>query len=251
MKKWTMATLAATLAAVLVPLAVVQVAAAGASGAKHEHQSGAITIQSWLDAAPSENVLSGTVWDCFKITGAITDRGGGPAWSNNTAYYAPNSMTSGGTTAASQECADKVPAGGFILVPPPAAGQYQFAQYTSSPGSPGGLSTVYAAHTIAGLKGDIFISFSGTYNMTNSVVPVKLPSGSTVEVQPLTTGSAVHLVDHRRHWRLCRPAGERDVLCQCREHIPLDQPHRERPSLVGRPKLSSRHRTGRQGLGSF
>jgi hypothetical protein len=188
MKKWTMATLAATLAAVLVPLAVVQVAAAGASGAKHEHQSGAITIQSWLDAAPSENVLSGTVWDCFKITGAITDRGGGPAWSNNTAYYAPNSMTSGATTAASQECADKVPAGGFILVPPPAAGQYQFAQYTSSPGSPGGLSTVYAAHTIAGLKGDIFISFSGTYNMTNSVVPVKLPSGSTVEVQPLTTG---------------------------------------------------------------
>jgi hypothetical protein len=188
MKKWTMATLAATLAAVLVPLAVVQVAVAGASGAKHEHQSGAITIQSWLDAAPSENVLSGTVWDCFKITGAITDRGGGPAWSNNTAYYAPNSMTSGGTTAASQECADKVPAGGFILVPPPAAGQYQFAQYTSSPGSPGGLSTVYAAHTIAGLKGDIFISFSGTYNMTNSVVPVKLPSGSTVEVQPLTTG---------------------------------------------------------------
>ena len=188
MKKWTMATLAATLTAVLVPLAVVQVAAAGASGAKHEHQSGAITIQSWLDAAPSENVLSGTVWDCFKITGAITDRGGGPAWSNNTAYYAPNSMTSGGTTAASQECADKVPAGGFILVPPPAAGQYQFAQYTSSPGSPGGLSTVYAAHTIAGLKGDIFISFSGTYNMTNSVVPVKLPSGSTVEVQPLTTG---------------------------------------------------------------
>jgi hypothetical protein len=43
-------------------------------------------------------------------------------------------------------------------------------------------------HTIAGQKGDIFISFSGTYNMTNNPVPVKLSNGSTVVVQPLTTG---------------------------------------------------------------
>jgi hypothetical protein len=43
-------------------------------------------------------------------------------------------------------------------------------------------------HTIAGEKGDIYITFSGTYNMTNSVVPVKLADGSTVDVQPLTTG---------------------------------------------------------------
>jgi hypothetical protein len=164
----------------------VQTAAAGS--AKQPHRSGPITIESWLDASPSENVLSATVWDCFKITGVITDQGGGPLWSNDTAYNSPNSMTSGGTTAASQECADKVPAGGFILVPPPAAGQYQFAQYTSSPGSPGGLSTVYATHTLAGQKGDIFISFSGTYNMTNSVVVVTLPSGTTVNVKPLTTG---------------------------------------------------------------
>jgi len=189
MKRRTIATLAATVVTVLVPLAVVQVTAAGASGATHQHnQAGAITIQSWLYAVPSENVLSATVWDCFKITGAITDQGGGPTWSNDTAYYAPNLMTSGGVAAASQECSDKVPAGGFILVPPPAAGQYQFAQYTSSPGSPGGLSTVYATHTIAGLKGDIFISFSATYNMTNSVVPVKVSGGTTVNVHPLTTG---------------------------------------------------------------
>ena len=188
MKKRTIVTLVATAVVVLVPLAIVQVAGAGTSNTRQPHQAGAITIQSWLDAVPSENVLSGTVWDCFKITGAINDVGGGPTWSNNTVYYAPNSMTSGGVAAASQECNDKVPAGGFIFVPPPAAGQYQFAQYTSSPASPGGLSTVYATHTIAGLRGDIFISFSGTYNMTNSVVPVKLANGTTVDVQPLTTG---------------------------------------------------------------
>ncbi|MGD0440492.1 MAG: hypothetical protein ABSB52_07660 [Acidimicrobiales bacterium] len=188
MKRRTIATLAVTAVAVLVPLAVVQVASAGTSNGKQQRQAGSITIQSWLDAAPSENVLSGTVWDCFKITGVINDAGGGPTWDNDTEYHAPNSMTSGGVAAASQECNDKVPAGGFILVPPPAAGQYQFAQYTSSPGSPGGLSTVYATHTIAGRQGDIFISFSGTYNMTNSVVPVKLANGTTVQVQPLTTG---------------------------------------------------------------
>jgi hypothetical protein len=28
-------------------------------------------------------------------------------------------------------------------------------------------------HTIAGEKGDIYITFSGTYNMINRVVPVK------------------------------------------------------------------------------
>ena len=195
MKKWTMATLAATLAAVLVPLAVVQVAAAGASGAKHEHQSGAITIQSWLDAAPSENVLSGTVWDCFKITGAITDRGGGPAWSNNTAYYAPNSMTSGATTAASQECADKVPAGGFILVPPPAAGQYQFAQYTSSPGSPGGLSTVYAAHTIAGRASlsPVPLTIWGANRLLVQATPTARASGTRRGDRPVPLGRAIAL----------------------------------------------------------
>ena len=54
--------------------------------------------------------------------------------------------------------------------------------------APGGLTTVYAVHTIAGQKGDIFISFSGTYNMTNNPVPVKLSNGTIAVVQPLTTG---------------------------------------------------------------
>jgi hypothetical protein len=163
-------------------------AAAAASTRPHQVRGGLITIQSWLYAVPSENVLSGTVWDCFKISGAINDLGGGPTWTDATSYGAPNTMSSAGVSAASRECADKVPAGGFVLVPPPEAGQYQFATYTAAPGSPGGLSTVYAVHTIAGQRGDIYITFSGTYNMTNSPVPVKLPSGSTVTVAPLTTG---------------------------------------------------------------
>jgi hypothetical protein len=174
--------------AALTPLALAGITSAGASVTHQLDRGGAITIQSWLDAVPSENVMSATVWDCFKITGAITDEGGGPAWTSDSSYHAPNTMTSGGVAAAGRECTDKVPAGGFILVPPPEPGQYQFAQYTSGTGSPGGLSTVYAVHTIAGLKGDIYITFAGTYNMTNSVVPVEVADRSTVDVQPLTTG---------------------------------------------------------------
>jgi hypothetical protein len=183
------AAVAATAGLAIVPLSLAQVTSAGAAQVQpQQDRPGAITIQSWLFAQPSENVLSGTVWDCFKITGAITDQGGGAAWTDEASYHAPNTMTSGGVTAASHECTNKVPAGGFVLVPPPVPGQYGFAQYTTGPGSPGGLSTVYAVHTIAAQKGDIFITFSGTYNMTTSAVPVKAANGSTVVVQPLTTG---------------------------------------------------------------
>ena len=188
MKKSLLLVAATTTAVAMVPSALLQSPAASASVRHQQAQAGAITIESWLYAVPSENVLSGTVWDCFKISGAINDQGGGPTWTNDTTYGAPNTMTSGGLAAATAECADKVPAGGFILVPPPVAGQYQFAQYTASAGSPGGLSTVYAVHTIAGRKGDIYITFSGTYNFTNSVVDVKTANGATVPVQPLTTG---------------------------------------------------------------
>lgn len=183
------AVVGATAVSVLVPLTLLQVTTAGAVGkANQQDRPGAITIQSWLYAVPSDNMMSATIWDCFKITGAITDNGGGPTWTDDASYQAPNTMTSGGVSAASHECSDKVPAGGFILVPPPEAGQYQFAQYTAAPSSPGGLSTIYAVHTLVAQKGDIDIQFAGTYNMTNSPVPVKLPNGTTVEVQPLTTG---------------------------------------------------------------
>lgn len=189
MKKGTIgAGIGALLAMVFGPLTVVEASTAGATVMHRADQTEAITIDSWLYAVPSENVLSATVWDCFRITGAINDQGGGPTWASDGAYHAPNTMSSGGTTAASQECSNKAPAGGFLLVPPPEAGQYQFATYTASAGSPGGLSTLYAIHTLIAQKGDIYITFAATYNMTNNPVPVKLPSGSTVEVQPLTTG---------------------------------------------------------------
>jgi hypothetical protein len=47
---------------------------------------------------------------------------------------------------------------------------------------------VYANHMMAGRKGDIYITFSGTANFTSSVIPVKLTDGSTDDVQPLTSG---------------------------------------------------------------
>ncbi|HUB68945.1 MAG TPA: hypothetical protein VL984_00845 [Acidimicrobiales bacterium] len=187
----TIAALTGAAAAVALTLASVTLAQAAGAGATSRHvanQPEPITIESWLYAVPSENVLSATVWDCFKITGAIMDSGGGPTWTDETSYHAPNTMSSGGATAAAAECSAKIPAGGFVLVPPPEASQYAFATYTAAPGSPGGLSTLYAIHTIAGEKGDIYITFAGTYNMTNKAVAVKLANGSSVEVQPLTTG---------------------------------------------------------------
>jgi hypothetical protein len=179
---------AASVAVATVPMTLLAATPAAASVSHQQEQAGAITIESWLYVVPSENVLSATVWDCFKITGAINDQGGGPTWANDVSYAAPNTMTSGGVTAASAECADKVPAGGFIAVPPPEPGQYPFAPYTVGTGSPGGLTTIYAVHTIAGRRGDIYITFAGTYNFTNSVVAVKEADGSTVNVQPFTTG---------------------------------------------------------------
>ncbi len=188
MKKSLLAALAATAAAAVFPLTVVEMGPAGAASVKHQQGvPAAITIESWLYVVPSENVLSATVWDCFKITGAINDEGGGPTWTSDASYHAPNTMTSGGVTSAATECSDKVPAGGFIAVPPPEPGQYQFATFTTGPSSPGGLTSIYAVHTIAGGKGDMYITFAGTYNFTNKAVPVKTANG-TVVVQPLTTG---------------------------------------------------------------
>jgi hypothetical protein len=193
MKKMTAAAGLATAAtAVLVPLALVQVSSAGATAKHQQERSGQISVQAWLYVVPSDNVLSATVWDCFKITGAINDEGGGPTWTDQASYTAPNTITTGGVTAASKECADKVPAGGFIAVPPPEPGQYQFASFpatpNATPATETGLTTIYAVHTLAGQKGDIYIQYAGTYNFTNNPITVTLPSGSKYTVQPLTAG---------------------------------------------------------------
>jgi hypothetical protein len=193
MKKRTAAAgLAAAAAAVLVPLTVVQVSSAGASARHQQERSGSIAIQAWLYVVPSDNVLSATVWDCFKITGAINDQGGGPTWTDQGSYTAPNKMTTGGVVAASKECAAKEPAGGFIAVPPPEPGEYQFAPYpatpNATPSTETGFTTIYAVHTLAAQKGDIFITYAGTYNFTNNPITVTLPSGTKYTVQPLTAG---------------------------------------------------------------
>jgi hypothetical protein len=194
MKKRTVAGagLAAAAAAVFVPLTLAQVSSAGATVKHQQEQPGTITIQAWLYAVPSDNVLSGTVWDCFKITGAINDEGGGPTWTDQASYTAPNTMTSGGVTAASKECAAKEPAGGFVFVPPPEPGQYPYAKFTATPKATAsemtGLTTVYAVHTLAAQKGDIFITYSGSYNFTEHPITVTLPDGSKYAVQPLTAG---------------------------------------------------------------
>ena len=88
--------LGATALGVLAPLTMLQVTASAGSNVHEQDERGAITIQSWLYAVPSENVMSATIWDCFKITGAITDQGGGPTWTDDASYYAPTTMTTGG-----------------------------------------------------------------------------------------------------------------------------------------------------------
>ncbi len=181
--------LAAAAAAVLVPLTIVQVTTAGAANAKsrQEQGAGAVTIQSWVYIVPSENDLAGTLWACTKITGAISDESGGPTWDSDTAYAAPTQLTgSAAVTAASHECADKVPAGGFVHVPPPEPGEYPYANYTATPNaSPSqetGLTPLYSVQTFSGQKGDIFMTIAASYNFTDS--PIKVDS---VEVQPFTT----------------------------------------------------------------
>jgi hypothetical protein len=149
MKKSIVATLAAAAAAALVPLTVAQVTSAGATGVKPEQNaSGAITIQSWLHSSQSVNGLSGTVVACFKIAGAITDQGGDPNW--NGATYEASTLSP-----ANSMCGSAAPVGGYVFVPAPST-----AANT--------LDTVYAVHTITGARGQIFITFSGVYNLTTA-----------------------------------------------------------------------------------
>jgi hypothetical protein len=175
--------------AILLPFALSQVSSAGAAGVRSDQdQAGAVTIQSWVYAVPSENVLTGTLWACTKITGAINEESGGPTWDSDSVYSAPEQLQGAAAVkAASQECADKVPVGGFVHVPAPEPGQYPFAQYPATPGAaPGqstGLTALYSDQTISGPKGDIFITISSAYNFTAKAIQV-----GNVTVPPWATG---------------------------------------------------------------
>ena len=103
-------------------------------------------IESWLYAAsPAKSGLSSTVKACVKLQGAIFDQGGDPQWTEAT-YSQP-------VQDYSTKCGMWVPAGAFIFVPP-------VGQSTDT--------TVYAVHTITGRRGQLTISFSGTYDLVKT-----------------------------------------------------------------------------------
>ena len=105
-----------------------------------------ITIESWLYAAsPAKSGLSSTVKACLKLKGAIVDEGGDPTWTDDN-YAQP-------VKDFSTKCGTWVPAGGFIFVPPVA---------------PSTDTTVYAVHTITVKRGQLTISFSGTYDLVKT-----------------------------------------------------------------------------------
>jgi hypothetical protein len=147
-------------AMVVVLCLVLQASASGVSAGQAKVQSGPITIQSWLHARPDKNGLSGTVMACFKLKGAFVDQGGKPTWTDST-YAVATSLAKKGAAWA--------PVGGYVFVP----------------GVKTTDTTVYALHTITGEKGQIFITFSGTYDL------VKTYQGSGTWV--ITGGTGAYL----------------------------------------------------------
>jgi hypothetical protein len=67
-----------------------------------------------------------------------------PTWTDDTYQDVPSSLVA--------NCGDWTPVGGFNFVPP----------------ASGENSTLYAVHTITGQKGQIFITFAGTYNLVST-----------------------------------------------------------------------------------
>ena len=144
--KRKLATLAA-LPAVLVTAVLIAQASTFASSPRPAHPgaSGPITIQTWLHATPDKNGLSGTVTACFKLSGAFHDQGGGPNWTDST--YADTKVTS-----PANKCRNWYPVGGFVF----------------EPGTKTTDTTLYAAQTLTGKRGTLFITYSGTYDLVTT-----------------------------------------------------------------------------------
>jgi predicted heme/steroid binding protein len=128
-------------------------AAAPSLGAASDADQGSerVTIESWLLADQVPGDLSGTVTACFRMTGAVEDEGGAPAWDDATYESVPE----GGQELAAK-CGDWAPIGGFFFGP------------SASEEDPG-RSTVYAVHTMAGQDGLVFITFAGHYDLQTSL----------------------------------------------------------------------------------
>jgi hypothetical protein len=147
----------------------------GSSGAAPK--SASVTIQSWLQVTPSATGLSGTVKACFRLNGYTSDQGGAPSWSDESSYAAvpANHANLAG------KCGAWTPVGGAVFVPPT-------AQHPS-------LWTLYAVHTITGKKGQIYITFSGVYNLTGTAaegVPALNGSGTWVITGGTDAYKSVH-----------------------------------------------------------
>jgi hypothetical protein len=133
----------------LLALALLTFGVATSSGSSNHGQkaSSDVTIQSWLQVTPSATGLSATVKACFKMTG-FDDEGGLPTWTDDASYASVPANHADLAT----KCGDWTPVGGAVFVPP-----------TSAHPS---LWTLYAVHTITGMKGELHITFSGVYNLT-------------------------------------------------------------------------------------
>jgi hypothetical protein len=107
------------------------------------HGSGAITIEQWITSTPSATGLSATLKGCFKLRGALSDRGGKPRWTDE----------SFATGAAASQCGAARPVGGMILVPP---------------FSPMANASIYTVQTLAGKRGRIFITLAGALDLATT-----------------------------------------------------------------------------------
>ena len=157
-----------TAAAILVSaLLILQTSTFAKGGAKAHHAvSGPITLQSWFYAKPDKNLLSATVFGCWKLSGAVNDQGGGPNWTNKT--YANTTVTK-----PADKCHTWYPLGGFVLVP----------------GVKTTDTTVYAVHTLTGKHGSMSITYSGTYDFVHTY---QLTGGSWV----ITGGTGAYAGAH-------------------------------------------------------
>lgn len=130
-------------------LLTVGAAASFGSSGRAAKPSRPITIQSWLQVTPSATGLAGTVKACFKLGDGFVDKGGDPAWTDATYDDVPVNHAD-----LADKCGDWAPVGGAVFVPP--AG--------------GTVYTLYADHTITGQKGQIEITFAGTYDLDPGVL---------------------------------------------------------------------------------
>ena len=100
----------------------------------------------------------------------VVDRAGKPAWQDVSAYES--------LTDPAAKCSEEGPAGGYVLIPEATTGQK--------------LETVYAVHTIPATKGDIFITFSGSYNLTNTVPVAGIEPGHCTANWVITGGTGAY-----------------------------------------------------------